>query len=123
MWTVAILSQKGGSGKTTLALHLGVAAERAGQVAAVIDLDPQASAAQWKDSRPIETPVVVSMPAARLAQALDTARGAGADLALIDSAPHAGDDALAAAEAADLVLYPAVQAYSIYAPLERQRAL
>ena len=106
MWTVAILSQKGGSGKTTLALHLGVAAERAGQVAAVIDLDPQASAAQWKDSRPIETPVVVSMPAARLAQALDTARGAGADLALIDSAPHAGDDALAAAEAADLVLIP-----------------
>jgi chromosome partitioning protein len=106
MRTVAILSQKGGSGKTTLALHLAVAAERAGQVSAVIDLDPQASAAGWKDSRPAETPVVVAMPPARLAQALDTARGAGADLALIDSAPHASDVALAAAEAADLVLIP-----------------
>jgi chromosome partitioning protein len=106
MWTIAILSQKGGSGKTTLALHLAVAAERAGQVAAVIDLDPQASAAGWKDSRQAETPVVVAMPAARLTQALDTARGAGADLALIDSAPHSGDVALAAAEAADFVLIP-----------------
>lgn len=106
MRTVAILSQKGGSGKTTLALHLAVAAERAGKVAAVIDIDPQASAAGWKDSRPGDTPVVVAMPAARLTQALETARQAEADLALIDSAPHSGDVALAAAEAADLVLIP-----------------
>jgi Mrp family chromosome partitioning ATPase len=49
--TVAILSQKGGTGKTTLALHLAVAAEKNGDVAVVIDLDPQASAAGWKDSR------------------------------------------------------------------------
>jgi chromosome partitioning protein len=106
MRTVAILSQKGGSGKTTLALHLAVAAERAGKVAAVIDLDPQASAAGWKDSRSGDTPVVVAMPAARLAQALETARQGEADLALIDSAPHSGDVALAAAEAADFVLIP-----------------
>ena len=106
MRTVAILSQKGGSGKTTLALHLAVAAEKAGQVAAVIDIDPQASAGGWKDSRKEETPVVVSIPAARLAQALDAARSASADLALIDSAPHAGDVALAAAEAADFILIP-----------------
>jgi chromosome partitioning protein len=106
MRTVAILSQKGGSGKTTLALHLAVAAEKAGQLAAVIDLDPQASAAGWKDSRPGETPVVVAMPATRLPQALQAARDGSADLALIDSAPHAGDVALAAAEAADLILIP-----------------
>lgn len=106
MLTIAILSQKGGSGKTTLALHLAVAAEKVGQVAAVIDIDPQASAAGWKDSRKEETPVVVSIPATRLTQALDTARSAGADLALIDSAPHAGDVALAAAEAADFILIP-----------------
>ena len=73
MQTIAVLSQKGGSGKTTLALHLAVAAEQAGKIAAVIDIDPQASAAGWKDSRTSETPVVVSIPAARLAQALDAA--------------------------------------------------
>src|SRR3954471_11830196 len=106
MHTVAILSQKGGAGKTTLALHLAVAAERAGQVAAVIDLDPQASAAGWKDSRPAETPVVVSVPAARLTQALKAAKQGSADLAIIDSAPHSGEVALAAAEAADLILIP-----------------
>jgi chromosome partitioning protein len=106
MFTVAILSQKGGTGKTTMALHLAVGAEKAGQLAAVIDLDPQASAAGWKDSRQAETPVVVSVPATRLPQALEAARAGGADLALIDSAPHSGDVALAAAEAADLILIP-----------------
>jgi chromosome partitioning protein len=106
MHTIAILSLKGGTGKTTLTLHLAVAAERAGQRAVVIDLDPQASAAGWKDSRPGETPVVVPVPSSRLPQALEAARAGGAGLALIDTAPHATDAALAAAEAADLVLIP-----------------
>jgi chromosome partitioning protein len=106
MHTVAILSQKGGTGKTTLTLHLAVASERAGEAAAVIDLDPQASAAGWKDSRAADTPVVVPVPSTRLPQALEAARFGGAALTLIDTAPHATDVALAAAEAADLVLIP-----------------
>jgi len=106
MYTVAILSQKGGTGKTTLTLHLAVASERAGKAAAVIDLDPQASAAGWKDSRTGETPVVVPVPSSRLPQALEAAKAGGAALTLIDTAPHATDAALAAAEAADLVLIP-----------------
>src|SRR3954463_7933793 len=75
MHTVAVLSQKGGSGKTTLSVHLAVAAERAGQVAAVVDIDQQASAAGWKDSRQAETPVVVSIPAARLIPAVGSPDG------------------------------------------------
>lgn len=106
MYTVAILNQKGGSGKTTLTLHLAVASERAGRAAAVIDLDPQASATGWKDSRSAETPAVVPVPSTRLPQALAAAQAGGAALALIDTAPHASDVALAAAEAADLVLIP-----------------
>ena len=49
MKTVAILSQKGGAGKTTLAIHLAVAADAAKRPAAIVDLDPQASAAQFTD--------------------------------------------------------------------------
>lgn len=106
MKTLAILSQKGGAGKTTLALHLAAAAEAAGKPAVVIDLDPQASAAGWKDSRPGETPVVVALPHTRLAQGLQAAEEGGAALVVIDTAPHAETAAMAAARAADLVLIP-----------------
>ena len=106
MLTIAIMSQKGGSGKTTLAINLPVASDLADRSAVVVDLDPQASAAAWADSRQAETPVVVSAQATRLAEVLDTAREHGAALTLIDTAPHAEAAALAAARAADLVLVP-----------------
>jgi chromosome partitioning protein len=44
MKTITIISQKGGAGKTTIAVHLAVAAERRGMKTALFDLDPQASA-------------------------------------------------------------------------------
>ena len=47
MKVLSIVSQKGGTGKTTLATHLSVESERNGQTTALIDLDPQASAAKW----------------------------------------------------------------------------
>lgn len=106
MLTIAVISQKGGAGKTTLSINLAVASELAGQPAVVVDLDPQASAAAWADSRQTEVPVVVSAQAARLAGVLTTARDHGAGLALIDTAPHAEAAALTAARNADLVLVP-----------------
>ena len=106
MLTIAIVSQKGGVGKTSLALNLAVAAELAGHAALIVDLDPQASAAAWSDSREAKAPVVVSAQAARLAEVLTTAREHGAVLCLIDTAPHAEAPALAAARVADLVLVP-----------------
>jgi chromosome partitioning protein len=103
---ISILSQKGGAGKTTIVLHLAVAAERDGQSVAVIDLDPQASATNWGDSRAADTPAIVSAQAARLPQVLEAAREAGATFVLIDTAPHSESAALAAARAADLILIP-----------------
>ena len=47
MKTIAILSNKGGAGKTSLAIHLAVAAEQASKRTAVLDLDPQDSAITW----------------------------------------------------------------------------
>lgn len=106
MKIVAILSQKGGAGKTTLALHIAAAAEAARIPTVVIDLDPQASAAGWKDTRTEETPVVVSLTHTRLAQGLQAAKEGGAKLVVIDTAPHSETAAMAATRAADLVLIP-----------------
>lgn len=106
MKTIAILSQKGGTGKTTLALHLAVCAERAGHTAAVIDLDPQSSAAGWAESRAGEGPTVAIAHSPRLPSILEAAAKNGATLAILDTAPHSQGDALAAAQAADVILIP-----------------
>lgn len=106
MKTIAILSQKGGAGKTTLAINLSVAASSSKNQAAIIDLDPQASSANWHDARGLEAPVVVSAQPSRLKQVLDAANEAGASFVFIDSAPHSESAALAAARAADLVIIP-----------------
>ena len=108
METVAILSGKGGAGKTTLAVHLAVASVQAGYSTALIDLDPQASALAWQQTRADEvpSPVVISAHATRLLEILDTAREKGVALTIIDTAPHAETPALAAARAASLVLIP-----------------
>ncbi len=106
MHVITLVAQKGGSGKTTLAINLAIAAEMAGHRVALIDLDPQASAAGWGDHRKSERPAVVAIPATRLDDALGTARSHEADLAILDTAPHAESAALAAVRAADLALIP-----------------
>jgi chromosome partitioning protein len=111
MRTISILSQKGGAGKTTLAINLAGAAEAEGLATVIIDLDPQASAKVWHDHRGKETPVVISAHAARLPEVLKTAAEHGAELCIIDTAPHSETAALAAAKAADLALIPCRPSY------------
>jgi chromosome partitioning protein len=106
MHIIAVIAQKGGTGKTTVTLSLAVAAQLAGKVAAVIDLDPQATASNWSDRREAESPVVVSAQPARLPQVLKSAEESGAALVLIDTPPRAEQAALAAAKVADLILIP-----------------
>ena len=106
MKTIALISQKGGVGKTTLATALAVAAQRDGRNSAVFDLDPQASAAFWKDTRDDLDPAVVAIPPARLKHVLDAARESGCDFAVIDAPPFAKDIAFEAAQHADLILIP-----------------
>ena len=106
MQVLAIIGQKGGSGKTTTALGVAVAASLAGRAVAVIDLDPQATAANWSDRRGDEAPAVVSCQVSRLAHVLEAAEKQGAELAIIDTPGKSTDSAIAAAKAADFVLLP-----------------
>lgn len=106
MKILAIISQKGGVGKTTLATALAVAAEADGKRAAVFDLDPQASATFWHDTRQDESPAVVSIAPARLQHVLKAAAESGCDIAIIDAPPFAKDIAYEAAQRADFILIP-----------------
>jgi cellulose biosynthesis protein BcsQ len=76
MKTIALIAQKGGAGKTTLALSLAIAAERTGATSVIIDLDPQATACNWGDRRKADTPVIVDAQPARLQSALQKAEEA-----------------------------------------------
>jgi chromosome partitioning protein len=106
MHIIAVIAQKGGSGKTTLAVSLAVAAKKTGKSTAVIDLDPQATATKWADRRVDKELVVTSAQAARLPQLLEQAREAGADYIFVDTPPRVEQAALTAAKHADLILIP-----------------
>ena len=85
---IAIIGQKGGTGKTTTTVELAVTAANAGETVAVIDLDPQANAANWKDRREADNPYVVATPPGRLKQTIDAARTAEAEPSRTSLDPH-----------------------------------
>src|SRR5665213_331090 len=106
MKTIAFLSQKGGSGKTTLAVHIAVAAQEDGERVLIIDTDLQKSAAVWSEARASHTPLVAPVATAQLDHVMKAARHDAITLCIIDTAPHAAPDAARVARAADLVLIP-----------------
>ena len=103
---MALMSQKGGAGKSTLALHLAAEASARGLKALLVDLDPQGNLIGWADRRGDRPPDVQALHASRLDAELRTARAEGYQLAVIDTAPSADRIALTAAKAADLILVP-----------------
>jgi len=107
--TVALLQQKGGSGKTTLAVNLAAAAHLAGRRTLVIDMDRQASAFDWsaarRDGSPLDGLAVVKADKAiALPRFREIARGY--DVVFLDGPPRLGDITQSAAIAADIAVMP-----------------
>lgn len=107
MKTLAIVAQKGGSGKTTIAVHIAVCARRQNLHTALIDLDPQGSAFDWNESRAGGDKLdAVKATAGQLAALLDQAKAAGADFVIVDTAPHSDSVAAIVARLSDFILMP-----------------
>lgn len=106
MKTLTFFSQKGGSGKTTLAVHTAVAAQESGERVVLVDIDPQKSTATWGSARTNEVPTIVSVDATSLDDVMKASRHDAMTLCILDTAPHAAPDAARAAKVADLIVIP-----------------
>jgi chromosome partitioning protein len=107
MKTLAFLNQKGGSGKSSLAASVAVAAMEAGERPFLIDLDPQMTLFSWGERRQAESPPVDKARVASLAGILDALGKQGYTLAVLDTQ---GADLAASSEVmrrSDMTLIPA----------------
>ena len=107
MQVVAFSSQKGGSGKTTLAGYMAGEAERTGDgPVALVDTDPQGSLADWWNEREAETPLFAHTTIARLKEDLERMRSMGIKLVVIDTPPAITATIAEVIRVSDLVVVP-----------------
>lgn len=106
MIVVAFCTQKGGTGKTTIATALAVAVHRAGKKSALLDLDPQTNAVDWFDRRQGDGPDVASIQAGAIRRSVDAYRKLGMDWVFIDTPGKMDSASTEAAKHADIVLIP-----------------
>ncbi len=106
MRTIAFVTQKGGSGKSTIASSLAVVAQEMNEKVCAIDMDPQGSLMTWAKTRPAGDIEVVASGAARLPSVLAQLKAKGFTLAIIDTPGAEGPAPAAAMIVADLNIIP-----------------
>jgi chromosome partitioning protein len=107
MKVLSFMTQKGGTGKTTLAASIGVVAQEMGERVFLIDMDPQSSLMGWSARRSAEAPPVDRITPDKLAAAIGTLLKQGYTLVLIDTAGIDSTATSVAMQASSLCLIPA----------------
>jgi chromosome partitioning protein len=106
MKTLGVIAQKGGTGKTTLSVHLAVQSALDGLRVLLLDMDPQASTTAWWKRRSDESPELIQGRGDALPDILEQAQVQAYDLVIIDTAPHSSADSTACARLSDHVIIP-----------------
>jgi chromosome partitioning protein len=117
---IAFLNQKGGVGKTTLAIHFAAALSRMGNKVLLVDADPQGSSLDWSASRSDDDPTisVIGLPKPTLHKELPSI-GANYDYVVIDGPPRVNELARSAIMASDIVIIPVQPSpYDVWAAKE-----
>jgi chromosome partitioning protein len=103
---IAIVSEKGGAGKTSTTINLACALEQSGHATVIFDLDPRANSAVWGDARSGQPPEVIPAQVARLELLLAKAKQQGAEVVILDTPGNALAIAEGVCKHADLILVP-----------------
>jgi len=103
-FVLAVISRKGGVGKSTLARSLAVQALIDGHKAAIVDADEQGTCFKWSKRRTVKVPAVEQLDGRTLREAIDGLKGRGAEFIVIDTPPHDQPIIAIAAETANAAL-------------------
>jgi chromosome partitioning protein len=107
MKTIAFVTQKGGSGKSTLCINLAVAAQEAGASVCILEMDRQATISDWSEARESESPEVAFIEATQLESVLARLAECDYDYVFIDTPGVDSPGSVAAIRVADLCIVPA----------------
>ena len=107
MQTIVLATQKGGAGKSTLAISLALAAMRAGHNVRLIETDSQGTVSNWRRRRAYSTPIVEPIYAAReVEQRLQSLGREGVTATIVDTAGGISAATVSAIRYADFCLIP-----------------
>jgi chromosome partitioning protein len=106
MKAITFVTQKGGSGKSTLCISLAVAAQEAGANVCILEMDRQATVSDWAEHRQTETPEVAQIDETQLGDVMRVLQGSAYDYVFIDTPGVDSPGTLSAIRAADLCVIP-----------------
>jgi chromosome partitioning protein len=106
MKAITFVTQKGGSGKSTLCISLAVAAQETGRSVCILEMDRQATVTDWAEHRNSPTPEVAQIDAPQLDQVMQSLKGSAYDYVFIDTPGVDSPGTLSAIRAADLCIIP-----------------